>query len=147
MRRPDAAGGGCASTASCSHRLSACVGSLRFHNASAASTACISLSRPCPVIAETGTSAHAFDLRQQPGAFLAQLGEALVALADQIPFVDGDDERAPLLLDQIGDLQILLLERLLRIERQHHDLGKADRLQRIADRKLLGLALRRASCA
>ena len=31
MRRPETAGGGCASTDACSQRLSACVGSLRFH--------------------------------------------------------------------------------------------------------------------
>ena len=52
-----------------------------------------------------------------------------------------DHQRPPLLLDQVGDLQILLLEGLLRVEQQHDDLGKADRLQRVAHRKLFGAPL------
>ena len=37
--------------------------------------------------------------------------------------------------------EILLLERLLGVEQQHDHLGEADRLQSVADRKLLGAAL------
>ena len=38
-------------------------------------------------------------------------------------------------------MQVLLLERALGIEQQHHDLGEANGLKRIAHRKLLGAAL------
>ena len=42
---------------------------------------------------------------------------------------------------KIGDAQVLLLERLLDVHQQHHDLGEADRVDRVGDRKLFELLL------
>ena len=38
-------------------------------------------------------------------------------------------------------MQILLLERDRRVEQHHHDLGEADRAQRVGDRELFELVL------
>ena len=45
----------------------------------------------------------------------------------------------PSLLDEIGERQVLLLERDRRVEQQHHDLGEAHRPQRVGDGELLDL--------
>ena len=47
----------------------------------------------------------------------------------------------PSLLDEVGDLQVLLLERRRRVEHEDDDLGEADGAERIGDRELLELAL------
>ncbi len=60
---------------------------------------------------------------------------------DQIPFVHADDERAAFALDQIGDAQVLLLERRLRIHQHDHHFGEADRIERVGDRELFELLL------
>ena len=64
-----------------------------------------------------------------------------LAVLDQVPFVHADDERAALALDQVGDAQVLLLERRRRIHQHDHDFGKAHRVERIGDRKLFELLL------
>ena len=45
----------------------------------------------------------------------------------------------PSLLDEIGERQVLLLERDRGVEQKHHDLGEAHRAQRVSDRELLDL--------
>src|SRR5215813_864555 len=71
----------------------------------------------------------------------AQLTDRARAALDEVPLVHADDERAALALDEIDDAQVLLLERCLRIDQNHHDLGEADRVECIGDRKLFELRL------
>ena len=71
----------------------------------------------------------------------AQLGERAGLTFAQVPFAHADHQRAALALDQIGDAQILLLERLLGIHQQHHHFGEADGVERVGDRELLELLL------
>ena len=63
-------------------------------------------------------------MRQQT----VRLGPQLLGLAalvvDEVPFVQADDQGASLALDQVGDRQVLLLERDRRIEQQHDDFGE-----------------------
>jgi methyl-accepting chemotaxis protein len=46
-----------------------------------------------------------------------------VAIGHGVPFVQGDDAGPALALDQAGDLQILVVDALSRVQGQHHDLG------------------------
>ena len=70
---------------------------------------------------------------------LAQLLDCAGAGLHQVPFVHSNDQRAPLALDQIGNAQVLLLERPLRIHQQDHHFGEAQRIERIGHRELLEL--------
>ena len=56
---------------------------------------------------------------------------------DRVPFVDGDDERAPGVEDVPRDMRILLGNSLLRIEQQHDDVGVLDSLKRLDHREFL----------
>ena len=58
-----------------------------------------------------------FDLRQALLAGLAQCDKPLVAVADEVPFVDGNHEPPPFPGDQLCDLEILFLERVLGVEK------------------------------
>src|SRR5829696_8496606 len=80
-------------------------------------------------------------LRQEPRRLLAQLLEESRLVGDEVPFVQADDDRPPLLLDQVDDREVLLLERDRGVEEHDHDLGKAHGAQRVADRQLLELVL------
>ena len=96
---------------------------------------------PSPIRPDTATMRHALDLRQPVIGIGAQRRNQVRLALHQIPFVDGDHERAALALDQIGDAQILLLELVLRVHHQHDDFGEADRAQRVRDRQLFQLLL------
>ena len=84
---------------------------------------------------------HALELRQPVVGLLAQLLHRAGLALDQVPLVHADDDRAAFALDQIGDAQVLLLERRLRIHQQDHHLGEAHRIERVGDRELLELLL------
>ncbi len=58
-----------------------------------------------------------------------------------IPLVDRNDHGAALAFCQIGDAQILLLERDRGVQQYHHDLGKLDRAQPVRHRQLFQLFL------
>ena len=60
---------------------------------------------------------------------------------DRVDLVEGDDDRAPFALDEIGDPGVLLFERRLRIDENDHHLGEPDGVERIGDRQLLELFL------
>ena len=137
--RPDTAGGGCASTACLEPAIErggrhAPVPDLvgvddRLHQ---------------PVEALAGQrrhrdQRHAFHLRQLLVGLIAQFADGAGGLFLQVPFVDRDDDGAAFLLDQIGDALVLLLEGVRDVEQHHHDLGKAHRVERVGDRKLLQL--------
>src|SRR5680860_741678 len=70
------------------------------------------LVEPLAAQAGDGHQRHAFDLRQEPATSLAQFVQAFLPFANEIPFVDGDDERPAFLRDQSRDLQVLLLKGL-----------------------------------
>ena len=97
--------------------------------------------QPFAVQARDGDDRHAFDLRQPVIDLLPQLADGARLALHQIPFVHGDNERAAFAHDEIRDPQVLFFEQRLRIRQQDHDLGEADRFQRIADRELLQLLL------
>ena len=89
--------------------------------------------------ARDGDDARALELRQQPVGLVAQFLRLVALVVDQVPFVEADDQRPALALDEIGERQVLLLERDRRVEQQDHDLGEAHRAQRVGDRELLEL--------
>ena len=68
------------------------------------------LRRCRPDTATIGTPLH---LRQPVVGLLAQLLAAPACALDQVPLVHADHERPALALHQIGDAQVLLLERAL----------------------------------
>ena len=113
----------------------------RFQASSASTTACISGSMPLP--GETGERHHrrALDLRQQARGLLLQLLQEPGPVGDEVPFVEADDERAALLLDEVDDRQILLLERDRGVEEHHDHLGEAHGAQGVGDRELLELVV------
>ncbi len=67
-----------------------------------------------------------------------EITQVLLLVLDQVPLIDGDDERAAFLGDVLGDGQILMLERALGIDDDDDDLGEADSADGVARRKLLG---------
>ena len=84
---------------------------------------------------------HALHLRQPVIGLGAQLaGRAGLAL-DQVPLVHAEHERPALALHQIGDAQVLLLERTLDVHQHDHDFGEADRVERVGDGELFELLL------
>ena len=52
---------------------------------------------------------------------------------NQIPLVQSNHDRAPFPPDKIGNLQILLLERLGHVKRYNDHLGKLDRAKSIGN--------------
>ena len=60
---------------------------------------------------------------------------------DHIDLVEADDDGATFTLDEIGDPDVLLLERRLRIDEDDHDFGKTDGVEGVGDRELLELLL------
>ena len=82
---------------------------------------------------------RALDLRQPMIGVGAQRRNQAAFLLHQIPFVDGQHDRPPLALDQVGDAQILFLEPVLRVHHHHDDFGKTHRAQRIRHRQLFQL--------
>ena len=83
---------------------------------------------------------HAFYLRQPVVGLAAQLAGFGLAL-DQVPFVHAEHQRPALALHQIGDAQVLLLERALDVHQHDHDFGETDRVERVGDGELLQLLL------
>ena len=71
---------------------------------------CMSLSRPCPVAPETGTTGQPRSCGKQALGVFAQLDERSAAVLDEIPFTEGDDDGAPFAGREVGDGEILLLE-------------------------------------
>ena len=65
--------------------------------------------------------------------------KALRLILDQIPFVDADDQRPALAGGEIGDGEILLLERNGRVAQQHDDFGEFDRAQSVGGGELFEL--------
>ena len=90
---------------------------------------------------DTATIGTPLSCASQVIGLAAQLAGAAGGVAFlEVPFVDADDEGAAFALDEIGDAQILLLERGGRVHQQDHHLGEADRFERIGDRELFELA-------
>ena len=86
-----------------------------------------------------GDHARSAQLRQEPVGFLAQFARLVALVVDEVPFVEADDQRPALLLDEIGKRQVLLFERDRGVEQKHHDFGEAHRAQRVGDGELLHL--------
>ena len=78
-------------------------------------------------------------LRQQPVGLGPQFPRPVGLVVDQVPFVEADDQRPALALDEVGERQILLFEGNRRVEQKHDDLGEAHRAQRVGDGELLHL--------
>ncbi len=142
MRRPDTAGGGCAEVTSPSQRLSSCVGTRRFQTSWMSTIACIRRSSPSPVRPETPTTGTPLTCGSAWSASSRSLRRCRRRPLAQVPFADADHQRAALALDQVGDPQVLLLERLAR-----HSISstttsaKRMALMRVGDRELLELLL------
>ncbi len=66
---------------------------------------------PLAAVRRQRNDRHAFDLRQQTIGILAQPRPNARLSLDQVHFVDADDDCAALPLDQVGDANVLLLER------------------------------------
>ncbi len=69
---------------------------------------------------------HAGNLGEIFSGRLPQLAQQCLLLRNEIPLIYGNDERAAFLGNQIADCQILMLERVLGVDHQNDDLGKAD---------------------
>ena len=70
----------------------------------------------------------------------AQLPRHLRPVLDQVPLVDREHQRPALFLHHPGELQILLLERVGRVDHEHDRLGEAHRAQRVGRRQAFELA-------
>ena len=68
-----------------------------------------------------------------------QLGLHALArlLVGRVPLVDREHHRAAALEDVAGDVRVLLGDAFARIEHQHGDVRRLDRLQRLDDREVL----------
>ena len=71
----------------------------------------------------------------------AQRLERTGTLLDEVRLAQPDDQRAALALDQVGDAQILFLERPFRVHQQDHHFGEANGIERVGDRQLFELLL------
>ncbi len=80
-----------------------------------------------------GNQRHAFELSKFFLGLLAQLANCSRRFILQIPFVDGNDDRPALLLDQVGNSLVLLFEGIINVEQHDHHLGKAHRIERVRD--------------
>ncbi len=96
---------------------------------------------PLPGQARHRHQRDAGQLGQEAGRLLGKVGAPRLAIGDEIPPGEGDDDGAALLLDEVGDLEVLLLEGLAGIDGEDHHLGEANGAQRIADGELLQLRL------
>ncbi len=72
---------------------------------------------------------------------LSKLADRSGTAFDKIPFVHADDQRASFPLDKIGNAQVLLLERLLRVDQQDHHLREPNCIEPVGDREFLELLL------
>ena len=91
--------------------------------------------------ARDGSDLDAAQMRQQAVGLLAQLFQFGAAILDQIPFVEADDECPALAFDEVGDGQILLLQRDGRIEQDDDDFGEAHGAQRVGCGELFELGV------
>ena len=89
---------------------------------------------------------HALDLRQPVVGLGAQLA-GRACPPSEVPLVHAEHQRPALALHQVGDAQVLLLERPLGVHQHDHHLGEADRVERVGDRELLQLLLDARACA
>ena len=89
--------------------------------------------------ARNGDHAGSAQLRQEPVGFGAQFARLVAFVVDEVPLVEPDDQRPALLLDEIGERQVLPFERDRGVQQEHHDLGEAHRPQRVGDGELLDL--------
>ena len=87
---------------------------------------------------------RACHLRQQPVAHFRKARNGAGLVRQQIPFVDSEDDGAALARHQVGDGQVLLLERRQGVD--HHDdaVGEADGRKRGGDTHLLQRLARHA---
>ena len=74
-------------------------------------------------------------------SLFAQALERTGTLFNEVGLAQPDDQRAPLALDQVGDAQILFLERPFRIHQQDHHLGEANGIERVGNGQLFELLL------
>ena len=103
-------------------------------------------SRPCPTCAEMNSASA----KARKPSFQLQLALDALArvLVGRVPLVHRDHHRAAALEDVAGDVRVLLGDAVHRVEHQHRDVGRLDRLQRLDDRELLDLgAVRLAALA
>src|SRR5690606_10785693 len=84
-----------------------------------------------------GHKGDARDLRQLFGRRFPQLAQQRLLFRDEVPFVDGDYERAAFLGDEATEGEVLVLERRLCIDQQDDNLCETDRAERIGGRELL----------
>ena len=86
-----------------------------------------------------GDHARSAQLRQEAVGLGAQFARLVALVVDQVPFVERDDQRPALLLDEIGERQVLLFERDRSVEHEHDDFRETHRAQRVGDGELLDL--------
>ena len=123
-----------------SQRLSRPVEMRMFQTASVATTASMSLSRWAPVRPETGITRVPRSCGRRRSASARNSRALSLLLSIEVPFVEPDDERPALLLDEIGEGEVLLLERDRGVEQEHHDFREPHRPQRVGYGELLDLA-------
>ena len=90
--------------------------------------------------ARNGNHARSAQLRQETVGLGAQFARLVAFVGDQVPLVEPDDQRPALLLDQIGERQVLLFERDSGVEHEHDHFRETHRPQRVGDGELLDLA-------
>ena len=98
-----------------------------------------SMARTADSIMRQGDYARASELRQQAVGLGAQLLRLGALVLDEIPFVEADHHRPALAFGEVGQRQILLLERDRRIQQQDDDFGEAHCTQGVGDRELFEL--------
>ena len=99
-----------------------------------------------PVQASTGFCRDQRDLDslklwQQPIDIAPQSRQCARLRFDQVPFVDRNNNGAPFPLDKVGNPDVLLLERGLRVNDHDDDFGETDRIERVGHRELFQLLL------
>ncbi len=89
-----------------------------------------------------GDERRAGNLRQEVVEMGAKPFDRPLFLLKLVPFVDRENDGAALAGDEIGDRQILLLERCSRVDDNQHAFGKADGVERDVNRQLFEFVTR-----
>ena len=97
--------------------------------------------QPSPGLGRQGDDLRALDLRQEAVGLFDELGQLGRLVLDQVPFGQHEHQRPPLALHQVGDLQVLDLQRVGGVHHQDHHLSVGDRTDGIVGRQLLQLGL------
>ncbi len=137
--RPDTAGGGCASTACSNQRLSAEVGTRLFHTAKASTIACISRSRPSPVMADTATSGTPFICMSFSSACSRNLPMAPAVFSFRSHLLTAMTMARPSCSTRSAMRWSCSSKAFSDVEQHHHDFGEAHRVERIGNRQLFQL--------